>query len=142
MFSIEKSSFLKEEQKRIPHYFSTNRSKLSGFKDKNEFQMWYFENLEKNDFKCHYCDTSILQIRQLLNNELMRGRKVGKNGNGLRGPNFEIDKKNPFGSYNEENCVLSCYYCNNDKSNTFDYKTYKDIVGPARKNVWDTLLKK
>lgn len=29
----------------------------------------------------------------------------------------------PNGVYEWENCVLSCYYYNNDKSNTFDYET-------------------
>jgi hypothetical protein len=54
--------------------------------------------------------------------------------------NFEIDRKDPFEVYNEGNCVLSCYYCNNDKSNTFDYEIYKETFGPVRKVAWEKLL--
>lgn len=88
--------------------------------------------------KCHYCNTDILDIRRLLNAGVIRGR--GVRGTGLRGPNFEIDRKNPFDVYNERNCVLSCYYCNNDKSNTFSYETYLNVIGPSRKIAWDTML--
>lgn len=140
--TINKSDFIEEEKERIAKYYSTNKQKLSGFINKSDFFNWYITKIQREDAKCHYCDTSILKIRELLNLKLINGRKVGPGGSGFRGPNLELDRKDPFGIYSQENCVLSCYYCNNDKSNTFDYETYKNIVGPSKKEVWGQLIKK
>ena len=139
--TIEKDAFILEEKERISKYYSTNKKKLIGFNQKSDFVNWYMTKLQDEDCKCHYCETSILVIRNLLKHGLINGRKVGRGGNGFRGPNLELDRKDPFGIYSDENCVLSCYYCNNDKSNTFDYKTYKNIVGPSKKLVWNQLKK-
>ena len=51
-----------------------------------------------------------------------------------------IDKKDASGVYDYQNCVLSCYYCNNDKSNTFGYELYKNIIGEGRRLLWLKLL--
>lgn len=131
-------AFLIEQESRVHKYYSTNRSKLVGFENKERFINWYLNQLKLQDNKCHYCQTSILDIRKLLNANVILGRRVS--GNGLRGPNFEVDKMDPFGKYDEDNCVLSCYYCNNDKSNTFGYEIYKDVIGPVKKQIWDILL--
>ena len=37
-----------------------------------------------------------------------------------RGVWLEIDRKKPKESYSEDNCVLACYFCNNDKSDVFE----------------------
>ena len=130
--------FLDEQKSRLSSYYSSNKIKFANFGSKESFIAWYLSQLKVNDCKCHYCKTSILDIRRLLNNDLIGGRSV--KGNGLRGPNFEVDRKNPFGKYEESNCVLSCYYCNNDKSNTFDYETYLNIIGPVKGQAWKVLL--
>lgn len=46
-----------------------------------------------------------------------------------RGYWLEIDRKNPKALYSSDNCVLSCYFCNNDKSDVFDdaeHKAFKE----------------
>ena len=139
--TIEKGAFVLEEKERISKYYTINKKKLIGFNQKSDFVNWYMTKLRNEGCKCHYCETSILEIRNLLKQGLINGRKVGRGGRGFRGPNLELDRKDPFGIYSDENCVLSCYYCNNDKSNTFDYKTYKNIVGPYKKLVWNRLRK-
>ncbi len=81
------------------------------------------------EHKCFYCETSIFDIRRLIDNEMLLTRKVRY---GVRGPILEIDRKdNPLG-YNLANCVLSCYYCNNDKSYTLNSEEYKAFFGPNR----------
>lgn len=35
----------------------------------------------------------------------------------------------------------ACYYCNNDKSNTFSYDIYRNEIGASRKEIWDNLLR-
>ena len=133
-------SYLQEQAIRLPNYFKTNKSKLTGFETLESFIAWYMQELNNNGCRCHYCDTSILEIRNLIDDGTVTGRRV--RGHGLRGHNFEIDRKNSELGYTPENCVLSCYFCNNDKSNTFSYNTYKYVVGPSRKSVWAELTKK
>lgn len=130
--------FIAEQERRVVKYYSTNKLKLSGFEGRQDFIDWYLHEIYFLENKCHYCTTSILDIRKLLNAGLITGRKV--RGEGFRGPNLEIDKMDPTGVYERRNCVLSCYYCNNDKSNTFDYETYLDLIGPAKKQAWEILL--
>jgi len=137
-FQTNSDLYIQEETQRISNYYNTNKQKLADFEGKVNFMDWYLHELYFHENKYHYCKTSILKIRQLLNAGLINGRSV--RGTGLRGPNFEIDRKDPAAGYNERNCVLSCYYCNNDKSNTFSYETYLNIIGPAKKAAWDNLI--
>ena len=73
---------------------------------------------------------SILKSNRFpLNGKFKQGR--------ARGVWLEIDRKEPKGKYSKNNCVLSCYFCNNDKSDVFNEKEYnnfiKDRVGYLRK---------
>lgn len=138
-FTNNPQQFLQIEGQRIAKYYTTNKKKLVGFNTKQDFIDWYLQELARSEHKCHYCNTSILSIRQLINTGVINGRKVS--GGGIRGANFELDRKDPMGDYHEQNCVLSCYYCNNDKSNTFDYHTFLNIIGPAKMLAWNTLIK-
>lgn len=135
--TIDPANYQNEENARISKYYKTNKKKLGGFTDQAGFSDWYFSALHTNSMKCHYCNTSILDIRQLLNRGVIAGRLV--RGGASRGPNFEIDRMDPNGSYSRENCVLSCYYCNNDKSNTYNYTLYKNYIGPIRQQMWESL---
>ena len=119
-YTIKQDLFLIEEEKKIKKYYSVNKSKQIGFEDRQSFINWYMHELYINENKCHYCETSILKIRELLNAGLINGmavRRLGKSG-----PSLVTDKKDASGIYDYQNCVLSCYYCNNDKSNTFTYE--------------------
>ena len=137
-YTIDQDLFLIEEKERIKKYYNANKSKLIGFEDQQSFINWYMHELYFNENKCHYCETSILKIRELLNAGIINGRAV--RGSGKRGPSLEIDKKDASGIYDYQNCVLSCYYCNNDKSNTFGYELYKNIIGEGRRLLWLKLL--
>ena len=139
-YVINPEQFSSEQRRRVISYYNSNKQKLAGFETKQRFIDWYLHELYFHENKCHYCDTSILEIRKLLNANLVRGRRV--RGTGMRGPTLEVDRRDAFGEYKEGNCVLSCYYCNNDKSNTFDYDVYKYIIGPAKKSAWLELLRR
>ena len=58
----------------------------------------------------------------------------------MRGPVLEIDKKINDKPYSPENCVLACYYCNNDKSYTLDADDYKKFFGMAHNDYFQYLL--
>lgn len=61
-----------------------------------------------------------------------------------RGQHMEVDRANPFDDYRyykpdakHRSLVLSCYWCNNAKTDEFTYEEFKDI-GKAIKAVWDS----
>ncbi len=120
LFTTDSLLFRDEQSQRINIYYSSNRVKLEGFGGRQSVINCYFHDIYFHENKCHYCNTSILDIRSLLNAGIINGRLVRDGG--LRGSNFVVDRRNPFRVYEERNCVPSCYYCNKDKSNTFDYK--------------------
>jgi hypothetical protein len=138
-YTTDLTNYNQEQVTRLENYYRTNRRKLVGFETFNQFNQWFNQASDNNQHKCHYCNISILDIRRLINSGIINGRLV--RGGSLRGPNFEIDRMDPFGEYNQDNCVLSCYYCNNDKSNTFSYTTYKNVIGPLRHESIKLLLR-
>jgi len=94
--------------------------------------------LKTQKFRCFYCETSIIDINKLIDCGLLKTRAV--KGEGRRGPVLEIDKNDD--TYVPENCVLSCYYCNNDKSYTSSKEDYKVYFGKNRHQYFKTLLNK
>jgi len=133
----EKEEFLKNEKLRIGKLYSKKRRK--GFPSKDEFVKWFENTIKSQNFKCYYCDTSIFDTRSLIDQEKLKTRKIRY---GARGRNFEIDRKINSDGYTKENCVLSCYYCNNDKSYILDSEDYKKYFGGNRKKYFEYLKNK
>ena len=50
-------------------------------------------------------------------------------------------RKNPLGPYSVDNCVLSCYFCNNDKSDIFSEKEYIEVLNSSRVKFFRELIK-
>lgn len=91
----------------------------------------WIELLIKQSLKCYYCETELLIIQQLIISGLLKPRKRGTGG--YSGLHFELDHKNCDKDDNcDENIVASCYYCNNDKSNTISCDTFKKYFGRHR----------
>jgi 5-methylcytosine-specific restriction endonuclease McrA len=96
--------------------------------------------INKQDFKCYYCNTDIRTIQKLILNHLIGLRKRGPSG--YSGLHFELDHKNANNKdNNRQNLVAACYYCNNDKSNTISEKVFLNYFGPLRKIAFHNLLK-
>jgi hypothetical protein len=111
-------------------------AKHIGFGDAASLAHWYVEQLQRQHCKCFYCDTSIHDINKLIAANLLKTRSV--KGTGKRGPVLEIDKQG--NGYNKKECVLACYYCNNDKSYTCSKEDYKKYFGPNRKQYFILLM--
>jgi len=79
----EKEEFLKSEKVRIGKLYSKKHRK--GFPSKDEFVKWFESTIKAQDFKCYYCDTSIFDIRLLIDQEKLKTRKIRY---GARGRNF------------------------------------------------------
>ena len=125
--------YYEEQRKRAEKLY--NGKKHSNFTDRKKFANWYVEQLKEYKCKCYYCETSIHDIKRLIDAKVLKTRAV--RGNGSRGSVLEIDKNN---IYSKDTCVLACYYCNNDKSYTLDKEDYKKYFGENRKKYFKKLL--
>ncbi len=80
--------------------------------------------------KCEYCETFLKDIRSLININKIRNKRSD-----TRGYCLELDRKDPNYEYFKDNVVLSCYWCNNAKTDEFTYKEFKEIA-KSIKQVW------
>ena len=120
-----------EEYIRVQKLFTSERRI---FGSKVLLAKWFLQQLERQNYCCYYCETSIFVIKKLIAKGLLKTRKTG---NGIRGPILEIDKNDDL--YIPGNCVLSCYYCNNDKSYISAKDDYKKFFGENRKRYFEEL---
>lgn len=112
-------------------------SRLKGFRNKDLFADWWVQQFKKQEGCCYYCDVPIETIRAAIDAKLIETRKTGF---GVRGPQLEIDRVDPNALYSPENCVLACYYCNNDKSYIYPADQYRKFFGAARKKHFEFIL--
>ena len=84
------------------------RGELNDFIDFNDFLDWF----QEQPLQCDYCGLRFPQ-----------NGIVGRGTN--RGVWLEFDRLEPNGLYSRNNCVLACYFCNNDKSDVFDGQSYR-----------------
>lgn len=128
-------NYLLQEGARVDKLFAAKHR--AGFDTKREFTEWFLSAMKHQRFCCYYCNTSIFDIQDLIKQGKLKSRKTGY---GERGPILEIDKKDNAKGYHPDNCVLSCYYCNNDKSYTLDAEVYKEYFGVNRNRYFKILL--
>ena len=123
---IELNEYLEREKKRF---------------EKNKFitaENWG-NIINSQNFKCFYCETNLEIIQELILHKIIKPRKRGKYG--YSGMHFELDHKNADNNDNNlENLVASCYYCNNDKSNTFSSSIFKKYFGFYKKESFEKLF--
>jgi hypothetical protein len=133
---MELEEYINQEYSRAKRNLYKSERKTFGSADK--LATWFVGKLKTQKFSCFYCETSIFEIKKLIDSGLLKTRAV--RGEGRRGPVLEIDKNDD--TYVPENCVLSCYYCNNDKSYTSSKEDYKSYFGKNRHQYFKTLLNK
>ena len=99
------------------------------FLNPEDFVKWH--NAQKKE--CYYCGLSEEDCQTIVCAEIggITSNRFPEKGNRKRGRGrgywLEVDKKAPKGDYNEDNSVLACYFCNNDKSDVFTAKQYKQF---------------
>jgi 5-methylcytosine-specific restriction endonuclease McrA len=92
------------------------------------FPETYFEKL-LSERECHYCKITVNEIDRLGSRKLLYKKT-------LRGWNLEIDRLNSNFEYTPQNCVMSCYWCNNAKTDEFTEAEFLKI-GLEIKKVWE-----
>jgi hypothetical protein len=76
-----------------------------------------------NEKTCAYCGISVKQI-----SELGANGKLNNKRSDTRGYTLEIDRKEPNLEYTKDNCCMTCYWCNNAKTDEFDHLEFKEIA--------------
>lgn len=95
--------------------------------------------IKNQELKCYYCKIDLRVIQQLIINRIIKPRKRGRTG--YSGLHFELDHKNADKKDNcDENLVASCYYCNNDKSDTFASEIFKNYFGLYKNQAFKILF--
>ncbi len=104
------------------------KSQKNSFIDFQDFLDWY----NKREKACHYCGLKEEESQEIVLKSKLKSRRFpqdGKTGRGQgRGKWLEVDRRKPDENYSRGNCVLSCYFCNNDKSDVFDETEYKKFM--------------
>ena len=100
------------------------REGKNGFTDLADFLDWY-NSQEKN---CHYCGLTEMESQEIVMTGLLTSNRFPQNGiigrGQSRGVWLEVDRFSPKEKYSRTNCVLCCYFCNNDKSDVFEGVDY------------------
>lgn len=96
----------------------------------------------KNSLQCHYCGITENLIEHVINNTKCeninsRNRFFTKRFFYHRGKSMEIDQIDPNLGYHLDNMVLACYWCNNAKSDEFNYKEFKCHIALGIRKIWE-----
>lgn len=143
----EIEQILKTDRKTLSKLWVENKKEREDLASLRKIWKTKFENTETTDSfwlfkawfdkvakKCAYCQITQREIERLWSVEELTKRNRGKN--------LEIDRKMPNEKYdNIGNLVLSCYWCNNAKTDTFTHDEFLEI-GKAIQTIWQKRLAK
>ena len=135
----EKFEYIEKTKKQLRNWFNSKKREKIKFENFDNFYSWYKEQ----DKVCYYCGLSEKDSQKIVKTGLLKSNRFPENGiissGRARGMWLEIDRKDPNKKYSEDNCVLACYFCNNDKSDVFDAKQYKKYLKDRSKFFKDIL---
>jgi len=132
---------LREINKEIRAYISENKILIKEYKksfykyfEDNIFPYKVFCNVWRADDNkvraCEYCGITEAQIESLINTGRITTKRLYS-----RGRTLEIDRRVPDGPYSAENIILSCYWCNNAKTDEFSVEEFK-YISKAIGDIW------
>lgn len=125
-------------KKRLTRLFYSLKQRGQRKFTKQQFFEWYNRGILQG---CYYCGLKEEEQQKIIESKVIESNRFYTSENGTRGKHLEIDRKNPIGSYSQENCVLACYFCNNDKSDIFQAEDYKiAISGNAKYKFLKSLI--
>lgn len=114
----------KSVEKLKQNYDKRVRENVNGFVDFQDFLNWY----NSQEKKCIYCGLTEMESQELVKTGILTSNRFPQNGTvgrgQARGMWLEVDRLFPKGNYSRENSALCCYFCNNDKSDVFDFENY------------------
>ncbi len=103
------------------------RQVVNGFDSFIDFHDWY----QHQKLVCHYCGLTEVESQKIAMIGILTSKRFPQNGVVGQGTNrgvwLEVDRQTPNESYSRDNCVLCCYFCNNDKSDVFSGNEYMNF---------------
>lgn len=103
------------------------RNNENGFDSFQDFLEWYREQ----ELVCSFCGLTEIESQRIAMTGILTSGRFPQAGIVGRGTNraawLEVDRNDPNGLYSRDNCTLSCYFCNNDKSDIFDSHQYQEF---------------
>jgi len=113
----------------LHNWYSQKASKgKNGFYSFDEFKTWY----DSQKKTCNYCGISEEECQEIIMSGLLKSKRFPKDGipgpGTSRGVWLEVDRKDSNLQYTTDNCVLCCYFCNNDKSDIFNEEQYREFL--------------
>ncbi|MCT7500127.1 HNH endonuclease [Aliarcobacter cryaerophilus] len=97
-----------------------------------EFEKWYGD--DSKDRQCEYCLIKESEIKDLISKGKIYTKRLT-----TRGRTMEVDRKDPKGHYEINNLIMSCYWCNNAKTDEFSYEEFRKMS--CRTNdIWEKRL--
>ena len=137
-FTIEQYLQLCQDEILEEEYYFFEEKRIFNY-NKISSSNW-IEIIKKQYNRCYYCNTDIRIIQHLIINKILKPRKRGVYG--YSGLHLELEHKNADKKDNSfENLVASCYYCNNDKSNTISSEYFKKYFGPSKNSAFQKMIK-
>lgn len=113
-----------KEMRRIRQLFNNKQGLLDfGFANFDEFYNWYLQQYEKQKSCCYYCKTEESILAELFEKKYTSVKRPN------RGKHLEVERRDSISNkYTKDNCVLACYFCNNDKSDIFTESEYFEYL--------------
>jgi hypothetical protein len=100
------------------------REGVNGFDSFNDFFNWY----QEQNLVCYYCGLTEIETQKISMTGILTSNRFPQNGIVGQGTSravwLEVDRLTPNGFYSRDNCVMCCYFCNNDKSDVFSGNQY------------------
>ena len=110
------------------HYYHYYHQSILLFED---FQIFWNE---QEDRTCGYCGIS----ESYINSDSL---SINTKRFYSRGKTMEIDKKDAFAGYAKDNIILSCYWCNNAKTDEYSIQEFESIAKGIN-TIWNQRLKR
>ena len=116
-----KSTEVVDEIKKLKsqYYGIRKRSNYDCWPRFEDFYNWYI----KQEKTCYYCKSTIEQVSSYLATQMENEGHKRDN----RGWSFEVDRLNHNSKYFDDEVALSCYICNNAKSDVFEENEFTPI---------------
>lgn len=112
-----------KEMRRIRQLYNNKKGNAFEFLDFNDFYKWYIIQYEKQNGCCYYCKTEESVLTELFEKKYTSIKRTN------RGKRLEVERRDSGSNkYNKDNCVLACYFCNNDKSDIFSEAEYFEYL--------------
>lgn len=112
-----------KEMRRIRSLHSNKNAADMKFPNFNAFYRWYIKTKQEQQECCYYCGTDEKVIADLFEKKYTSVKRPN------RGKHLEVERKDASSNeYSSGNCVLACYFCNNDKSDIFSEKEYFEYL--------------